>query len=259
MLPDYIIWKMTETEEELRSQLQHPELFADKVSNLKPGSKRMLEVLTVRRALKELFYGVEQQVLYTPDGAPYLAEGPYISISHTMGYAAVITADRPVSIDIERRGTRVQRVIHQFLKDEELFILQLSAGTANLSVDPTIPASSLHPSATGIDPSVSGINPSVSDINPSATGITSQADTQADAQADTQADIFYSLALHLAWSAKETAYKLLGHDYYDLKRLTTVRHIDWASHLLILGVEGREAPLPIHFDYHPDYVLCWAE
>ena len=117
MQPDYIIWKITETEEELRSQLLHPEYFADKVVNLKPGSKRLLEILAVRRAMKELFYGEEREVLYTPEGAPYLAEGPYISISHTMGYVAVITDQRPVSIDIERRGTKVQKVVNMFLKN----------------------------------------------------------------------------------------------------------------------------------------------
>ena len=55
--PDYIIWKIDETEDELRNSLSHPEYFAAKIANLKSGSRRLLEVLAVRRAIKELFFG----------------------------------------------------------------------------------------------------------------------------------------------------------------------------------------------------------
>lgn len=66
------------------------------------------------------------------------------------------------------------------------------------------------------------------------------------------------LALHLAWSAKETAFKLLGSSYYDLRRLTHVTHIDSAGRQLCLHVEAH-APLLIHFSHTPDYVLTWCE
>ena len=56
---DYIIWRINESEEELRAQLEHPELFADKVKNLKPGSKRLLEVLAVRCA-RQRFTSLQQ-------------------------------------------------------------------------------------------------------------------------------------------------------------------------------------------------------
>lgn len=195
--PDYIIWKITESEEELRAQLSHPELYADKVARLKPGSRRLLEVLAVRRAMKELFYGAEREVLYTPDGAPYLADGPYLSISHTDGYAAVITSDVPVGIDIERIGSRVQKVVSHFLRPEEIAILQL------------------YPD--------------------------------------------YNLSLHLAWSAKEAAYKVLGKAYYDLQNRTTVQHIDWQQKRILLAVDNQQTPLHIHFDYTDEYVMTWVQ
>ena len=198
--PDYIIWKINESEEQLRSELQHPELFAAKTANLKPGSRRLLEVLAVRRALKELLYGEEREVLYTADGAPFLADGPHISISHTDGYAAVIAADGPVGIDIERIGSRVERVVSRFLRPEEEVVLRLAASECG---QPLLP-------------------------------------------------------IHLAWSAKEAAFKVLGNDFYDLQHLTTVQHIDWAHHTLLLGVDGRCAPLQIHFDTTDDYVLAWV-
>ena len=66
--------------------------------------------------------------------------------------------------------------------------------------------------------------------------------------------------LHLAWSAKETAYKVLGQEYYDLQRLTRVACVqydtDAMSGRLTLDVERRE-PMTIHFRVAEDYVLTW--
>lgn len=199
----YIIWNITESEEELRAGLLHPERFAQKVENLKPGSRRMLEVLAVRRAMKVLFYEEEKEVLYNADGAPYLADGPYISISHTDGYAAVIASEEfPVGIDIERRGTRVERVVSHFLRPEELVVLQMAAEEIPSKID-------------------------------------------------------YQLLLHLAWSAKETAFKILGKEYYDLQNLTTVQFFDLKRKIILLSVKDRPAPLKIHFYYTDDFVLTF--
>lgn len=203
---DYIVWNISETEEELRQSLQHPEYFEQKVRNLKPGSRRMLEVLAVRRALKELFYGEEQQVEYDEHGAPRLvwhsSPAPRISISHTDGFAAVITSSKPVGIDIERLGRRVARVIPHFLKPEEVARLTLL----------------------------------------------SNAD-----------DDLFSLLLHLAWSAKETAFKVLGQSYFDLKKLTTITSVSLPTHTLKLEAQGIDGALTIHFDATQDYVLTWCE
>lgn len=197
-LPDYIVWKITETETELLTSLEHPEYFAEKVASLKPGSRRLLEVLAVRRALKELFYGEEQRVLYDEHGKPSLPAGkPYISISHTQDYAAVISSEVPVGIDIERIGNRVEKVVSHFLKEQELVTLALYAEK--------VPS------------------------------------------------------LHLAWSAKEAAFKILGPDYYDLQHLTSVISIDAVNKVLLLAVEGREKPLSIHFDFNEAYVLAWVQ
>lgn len=205
---DYIIWHINESEDELRAQLEHPEYYAEKVKNLKPGGKRLMEVLAVRCALKVLFNGEEQQVHYDEFGAPALSCGNYISISHTSGYAAVCVSPHPVGIDIERIGQRVQRVVSKFLKNEELVVLQMETNQQDLA------ASSSY-----------------------------------------QGDML-TLALHLAWSAKEAIYKVLGHDYYDLKELVSLLHIDWQNKVLWLRVEGKERPWRVKFDYNADYVFC---
>ncbi len=197
--PDYIVWKITESEEELRAGLSHPEYFEAKVRNLKPGSRRMMEILAVRRALKELMYGEEKCVIYDSYGKPSIDEpdAPYISFSHTRQYVAVIASDVPVGIDIERRGDRVQRVVPQFLTPDEVAVLSLTP-----------------------------------DID---------------------------LAFHLAWSGKESAFKVLGQSFYDLKKLTSIVCVDMERKVILLHVEGRELPMHIHFDFTDDYVLTWVQ
>lgn len=197
--PDYIVWKITESEEELRARLSHPEYFEAKIRNLKPGSRRMMEILSVRRALKELMYGEEKRIVYDRYGKPSIDEpdAPFISFSHTKQYVAVITSDVPVGIDIERRGDRVQRVVPQFLTPDEVTVLSLTP-----------------------------------DID---------------------------LAFHLAWSGKESAFKVLGQSFYDLKKLTSIVCVDMERKLILLHVEGRELPMRIHFDFTEDYVLTWVQ
>ena len=197
--PDYIVWKITESEEELRASLSHPEYFEAKIKNLKPGSRRMMEILSVRRALKELMYGDEKRIVYDRYGKPSIDEpdAPFISFSHTKQYVAVITSDVPVGIDIERRGDRVQRVVPQFLTPDEVTVLSLTP-----------------------------------DID---------------------------LAFHLAWSGKESAFKVLGQSFYDLKKLTSIVCVDMERKLILLHVEGRELPMRIHFDFTEDYVLTWVQ
>ena len=197
--PDYIVWKITESEDELRASLSHPEYFEAKIRNLKPGSRRLMEILAVRRALKELMQGEEKPIVYDRFGKPSIDEpdAPFISFSHTRDYVAVISSDVPVGIDIERRADRVQRVVKQFLTPDEIAVLALTP-----------------------------------DID---------------------------LAFHLAWSGKESAFKVLGQSFYDLRKLTSIVHVDMDQKRVLLHVEGREVPMSIHFDYTDDYVLTWVQ
>jgi phosphopantetheinyl transferase len=67
------------------------------------------------------------------------------------------------------------------------------------------------------------------------------------------------LAFHLAWSGKESAFKVLGQSFYDLKKLTSIVCVDMERKLILLHVEGRELPMRIHFDFTEDYVLTWVQ
>ena len=111
--------RIDKTAEEYEAQLEYKEYYAAKVANLRPDSRRRLEILATRYLLKEMLDG-EQIVSYDEYGAPSLTgSGQYVSISHTDGYVAVIIADKPVGIDIERRGRRVERVRSKFMQVSE--------------------------------------------------------------------------------------------------------------------------------------------
>lgn len=205
----YKIAKIDMSHEEYLSRLTHHEYFAEKVKGMKPESRRYLEVLAVRYLLKEML-GEEQVILYDEDGTPYFQyrqQGKeFLSISHTDGFAAVVVGDKPVGIDIERRGRRVERVKSHFLQECEETLVTITA----------------H------DNSEEFMN----------------------------TDDIAGLGLHLIWSAKEAAYKVLGPRYFDLQNLTCVRDIDYINKVIKMEVVGK-GPLTIHFEYTKDYVLCY--
>ncbi len=266
--PDYIIWNINETEEELLKSLSHPEYFAEKIANLKPGSRRLLEVLAVRRAMKELFYGEEQEVVYDEHGKPSLKAGrPYVSISHTHGYAAVISSDVPVGIDIERIGNRVEKVVSHFLKPEELVTLALYSDT--------IPSLRSLPSYRKVSPVFLRSLPSCKKVSPvflrslpscrkvSPVFLRSLPSCKKVSPVSLRSlpssKKVSSLFLHVAWSAKEAAFKILGQEYYDLQHLTTISYVDIAQKTMLLKVKGRRRPLIVHYDFTEDYVLAWVQ
>ncbi len=122
----WAIWKVEETTEQLLAMLPHKEKYRLDIEQFaSPGRK--LEWLAVRVLLYTVLKE-EKEIRYRPDGKPYLADGSMsISISHTRGYAAIIT-DKPgknIGIDIEQYGERVRKISSKFMRPDEI------AGTYN--------------------------------------------------------------------------------------------------------------------------------
>lgn len=125
----YRVAEIKETADELAARLEHKNFYAEKIAGLKPESRRLREILAVRCLLKEMT-GEEQEVSYDEEGKPSLVNtetARFISISHTEGYAAVILSEKPVGIDIERRGKKVEKVISRFMQDSEIVLANNSA------------------------------------------------------------------------------------------------------------------------------------
>ena len=117
-------WKVEESVDELRALLSNFSFYEEGYARIS-SDKRKLEWLAVRVLLKDLC-GEEKEIAYHPSGKPYLADGDaFISISHTQGYVAVAYSKcHEVAVDIEQYGTRVKRVAHKFIREDEQVSIQ---------------------------------------------------------------------------------------------------------------------------------------
>lgn len=113
------VWKVDESIEELRSMFQDFSMYETDYAWF-TAEKRKQEWLAIRVLLKEML-GEEKEIAYLPSGKPYLAdESCRISFSHTKGYVAVaLHPSQEVGVDIEQYGTKVQRVAHKFIREDE--------------------------------------------------------------------------------------------------------------------------------------------
>lgn len=211
------VWTIKENASELAAGLQYREYYEAKVAGLRPDSRRLKEILAVRRLLKSVT-GEEWVILYDSEGLPYRSDGRMkVSISHTVGFAAVICApvcseetDFMVGVDIERIGHRVAGVAERFLMPEEISLLRES--------EPVLRSAFPEAISVSADP----------------------------------------LSLHLAWSVKETAYKLLGTSFYDLQHKTTLEAVDVPGRRVRVRAENIVRPLEIRFEVESGYVLTYA-
>jgi 4'-phosphopantetheinyl transferase len=80
--------------------------------------KRKREFIATRMVKNELF--PQGQILYTAHGAPYFAEGPHLSISHSPGVAGIaFCPDFPLGFDLEPIREKVHRIKDKFLHSTE--------------------------------------------------------------------------------------------------------------------------------------------
>ncbi|MBO3700037.1 4'-phosphopantetheinyl transferase superfamily protein [Roseivirga sp. E12] len=117
----YIVWSITETEDELLQHLNLNDEEFDDLNTVKAPSKR-LEWLGARTALKHLVNEHGQFYIYKDEfGKPHLKETSIgISMSHARGFgAAAINLKGEVGIDIETERAQIHRIAHKFLHPSE--------------------------------------------------------------------------------------------------------------------------------------------
>lgn len=117
------VWKIDEREEDLRS-IAGDTLCRDVRDDV--SLKRRLEKLAVRALLTSMLRYMRLEncggIIYHDDGSPYMDNGPFVSISHTDGYAAVILSrDNEVGIDIEVRSSRALKLVTRFESEGEFY------------------------------------------------------------------------------------------------------------------------------------------
>ena len=113
-----VVWDITESEIELCKDLSLSKNSLFMISQRKSIVHRK-GYLAIRQILKNL--NIDSKLhQYDQNGAPYLTDGRYISISHTKDKAAVVIALRPVGIDLEHYQNKIIKVAPRFIHENEI-------------------------------------------------------------------------------------------------------------------------------------------
>lgn len=113
------LWRIEESEEWYRDNLLLSPMELRQLGHFK--GRRRKEWLAVRQLVHQMS-GREERGAFIKDefGKPHLAHSPYqISISHSEQLAAAIAAPVNVGIDIQKIVTKITRIAHKFLREEE--------------------------------------------------------------------------------------------------------------------------------------------
>ena len=117
----WAVWKVEESLEALLALLPDARRVCCEQELLQFASeRRKIEWLSVR-VLLYFMLKEDKQIGYSSEGKPFLTDDSFfISISHTIGYVAVILNPKtPVGIDIEQYGKRVHKVFDRFIRPDE--------------------------------------------------------------------------------------------------------------------------------------------
>ena len=115
-----ILWKIEETEDELLKFITLSLTEKEKFKKRK-SPKHRLEFLGSRAAM--ISVGIDlDKVLFNDNGAPYLTDHRYCSISHTDGYGAVVVSDNKIGVDVEIYKYKITRIASKFVHPAEVFV-----------------------------------------------------------------------------------------------------------------------------------------
>ena len=117
-----VVWDITESEIELYKDLSLSKNALFNISQRKSIVHRK-GYLAIRQILKNL--NIDFTLFqYDQNGAPYLTDGRYISISHTKDKAAVVIALKPVGIDLEHYQNKIKKIAPRFIHQNEISDIQ---------------------------------------------------------------------------------------------------------------------------------------
>lgn len=117
-----VVWDITESEIELYKNLSLSKNALFNISQRKSIVHRK-GYLAIRQILKNL--NIDFTLFqYDQNGAPYLTDGRYISISHTKDKAAVVIALKPVGIDLEHYQNKIKKIAPRFIHQNEISDIQ---------------------------------------------------------------------------------------------------------------------------------------
>jgi len=112
------LWRMDESPAELCALYPH----LGSLTIPFKSDVRQKEFLCIRALLVAMTDNPQLTIGHYSSGKPFV-QGYQISISHTKDYAVLILSlDKNVAVDIEYRSERVARVVHKFIRPDELVV-----------------------------------------------------------------------------------------------------------------------------------------
>ena len=115
-----ILWKIDESEHELRQLLELPEVEKEKLNQRKSPQHRT-SFLSSRASLSAL--GVSLKDLqFNEHGVPYLADQKFCSLAHTATHTAAVLSNKAVGVDVESYRDKIVRIAPKFRHQQEMFI-----------------------------------------------------------------------------------------------------------------------------------------
>ena len=125
------VWKINESESELARGLELSKEALTRLSQRRSIIHRK-GYLAIRKLLKS--YNIDPlDHKYDKNGAPYLTDGRYLSISHTKDVAAISISSQPVGIDLEHYQEKIIRIAPRFLHLKESLDLNMNKNIHYLS------------------------------------------------------------------------------------------------------------------------------
>ncbi len=121
------IWKIEEDESYFRQSLRLHPVEEKELAPVK--GRRRLEWLASRFLVHEMLldHGHEDRVpvLKDPFGKPHIWGTPFhLSFSHSYDFVAVILANVPTGIDIQKFVAKIGAIAHKFMREEEMASLE---------------------------------------------------------------------------------------------------------------------------------------
>jgi 4'-phosphopantetheinyl transferase len=117
---EILVWKITETLEQLLSEVKLNESSNARLSGMKSVAHQK-GFLSVRKLLQERGY-TDFDLYYDQFGKPHLNDGRHISISHSHDFSAIILSDENCGIDLEMQREKIMTIAHKFAAEESKFL-----------------------------------------------------------------------------------------------------------------------------------------
>lgn len=128
------IWLITEPEGYFLAELDLFPLEKELLRELK--GHRKLEWLAGRWLLHYMSGRADRGALWKDKyGKPHLENSPFlVSLSHSREMAAVAASPDAVGVDIQKIVTKIDRIAHKFMREEEKASLEIATNIAHLHV-----------------------------------------------------------------------------------------------------------------------------